>query len=88
MWAALGLLIRHLEDGKMPRPAVVLLVLAGVQTFSGIAAYAARVAAIDDPQPVPLTVWATVAHVVLGSSVFGAAIVLAMRAGEGKSAAG
>jgi hypothetical protein len=78
MWASLGLLIRHLDDGKMPPPAVALLVLAGVQIFSGIAAYAARVAAIDDPQPMPLTVWATVAHVVLGSLVFGAAIVLAM----------
>jgi heme a synthase len=78
MWASLGLLIRHLEDGKMPRSAVVLLVLTGVQIFSGFAAYAARAAAIDDPQPMPLTVWTTVAHVVLGALVFSSAIVLAM----------
>jgi len=78
MWASLELIIRHLEDGKTPRPAVVLLVLTGVQIFAGVAAYAARAAAIDDPQPMPLTVWTTVAHVVLGSLVFGAAIVLAM----------
>jgi cytochrome c oxidase assembly protein subunit 15 len=84
MWASLGLIVRHLEDGKMPRPAAALLVLTGAQIFSGIAAYAARVAAIDDPQPMPLTVWATVAHVVLGALVFGAAIVLAMGIGEPK----
>jgi heme a synthase len=78
MWAGLGLIIRHLEDGKMPRPAVVLLGLTALQVFSGVAAYTVRAAAIDDPQPMPLTIWTTVAHVVLGALVFGAAIVLAM----------
>jgi cytochrome c oxidase assembly protein subunit 15 len=78
MWASLGLMIRHLEDGKMPRPAVALLGLTALQIFSGFAAYAVRAAAVDDPQPMPLTIWTTVAHVVLGALVFGAAIVLAM----------
>ena len=78
MWAALGLIVRHLDDGKMPRPAVTLLVLTAVQTFSGIAVYTVRIASIDDPQPMPLMVWTTVAHVVMGALLFGAAIVLAM----------
>ena len=84
MWASLALLIRHLEDGKMPRPALALLGLTAVQIFSGVAAYTVRAAAIDDPQPMPLTIWTTVAHVVLGALVIGAAIVLAMgeRAGD------
>jgi heme a synthase len=77
MWASLGLMIRHLEDGKMARPAVALLGLSALQMFSGFAAYAVRAAAVDDPQPMPLTVWTTVAHVVLGALVFGAAIGLA-----------
>jgi cytochrome c oxidase assembly protein subunit 15 len=77
MWASLGLMIRHLEDGKMPPPAVALLALTALQIFSGIAAYAVRAAAVDDPQPMPVTVWTTVAHVVMGALVFGAATVLA-----------
>ena len=77
MWASLALIVRHLEDGKMPRPAMALLGLTAVQIFSGLAAYAVRAAAVDDPQPMPLTVWTTVGHVVLGALVFGAAIVMA-----------
>jgi len=78
MWAGLGPIIEHLEDGKMPRPALVLLGLTALQVFVGVAAYTVRAAAIDDPQPMPLTIWTTVAHVVLGALVFAAAIVLAM----------
>jgi heme A synthase len=78
MWAGLGPIIKHLEDGKMPRPALVLLGLTALQVFVGVAAYTVRAAAIDDPQPMPLTIWTTVAHVVLGALVFAAAIVLAM----------
>ena len=84
MWASLQLIIRHLDDGKTPRSATTLLAFTGLQIFSGVAAYGARAAAIHDPQPMPLTIWSTVAHVVLGSLVFGAAIVLAMTAGEEK----
>jgi cytochrome c oxidase assembly protein subunit 15 len=86
MSASLGLIIRHLEDGKMPRPAMALLGLTALQIFSGVAAYAVRAAAVDDPQPMPLTVWTTVAHVVPGALVFGAAIVLAMSSADGKRA--
>jgi hypothetical protein len=86
MWASLGVMVRHLDEGKMPRPAVALLGFMAVQTFSGVAAYSVRAAAVHDPQPMPLTVWITVAHVVLGALTLGAAIVLAMTSGEGKSA--
>ena len=78
MWASLGVMMRHLDDGKMPRPAVALLVFTALQVFSGIAAYSVRAAAAGDPQPLPLTIWTTVAHVVLGAGTLGAAIVLAL----------
>jgi cytochrome c oxidase assembly protein subunit 15 len=87
MWASLSLIVRHLEDGKTPPPAMALLGLTAVQIFSGIAAYSARIAAVDDPQPMPLTIWTTLAHVVLGALVFGAAIVLAMTVDEGTKVA-
>jgi cytochrome c oxidase assembly protein subunit 15 len=85
MWASLGVMVRHLDEGRMPRPAVALLGLTAVQIFSGIAAYSVRAAAVHDPQPMPLTVWTTVAHVVIGALTLGAAIVLAMTPEGGKS---
>jgi cytochrome c oxidase assembly protein subunit 15 len=77
MWIALAAVIRHLDSGKIPRPALALLGITALQIFSGIGAYAVRAAAVDDPQPMPLTVWTTVAHVALGALMLGAAIVLA-----------
>jgi cytochrome c oxidase assembly protein subunit 15 len=86
MWASMGVMVRRLDEGKMPRPAVALLGFTALQVFSGIAAYSVRAAAVDDPQPMPLTIWTTVARVVLGALTLGVAIVLAMT-GEQRSAA-
>jgi cytochrome c oxidase assembly protein subunit 15 len=80
MWAGLAAIARHLDDGKMPRSAIALLGITALQFFSGLGAYSAVAAAVDDPQPMPLTVWATVAHVALGALVFATAIVFAMKA--------
>ena len=44
MWASLGVMVRHLDDGKMPRPALALLGFTAVQVFSGVAAYSVRAA--------------------------------------------
>ena len=78
LWACMGILIHHMDDPKLRRPALVLLYLTATQIFLGLAAYTAKVTTIDDPQPMPVVVWATVAHVVAGALVFGAAIALAM----------
>lgn len=78
MRASLGMLMRCMEDAKIRRPAVALLALTAAQVFSGVVAYTVRAAAVDDPQPMPLTIWTTVAHVVLGALTFGAAIVCAI----------
>jgi cytochrome c oxidase assembly protein subunit 15 len=84
MWASLGVMMKHLDQGEMPRPAVALLVFTAVQIFSGLAAYSVRAASVQDPQPMPLTVWTTVAHLVIGAGTLGAAIVLAMTSEGGK----
>ena len=85
MWAALALIARHLDDGKMPRPAIALLGITALQIFSGLGAYSAVAAAVDDPQPMPLTVWATVVHVALGALVFATAIVFSMKADKNEA---
>jgi cytochrome c oxidase assembly protein subunit 15 len=80
MWAGLGTLMSHMDDARQRRPAMALLSLTFSQVFLGIAAYAVRAAAIGDPQPMPLTIWITVAHVAVGSLAFGAAVALAAAA--------
>ncbi|HXK03535.1 MAG TPA: COX15/CtaA family protein [Verrucomicrobiae bacterium] len=77
MWAGLSTLMTHMDDPALRRPALALLSLTFSQVFLGIAAYMARAATADAPQPMPLMVWITVAHVAVGSLAFGAAVVLA-----------
>jgi heme A synthase len=84
MWASMAILMQYMDDDKMRRPAVILLSLTAAQIFSGFAAYTAGAVTADAPQPMPLMIWATVAHVVVGALVFGAAIMLAMSVGNSR----
>jgi cytochrome c oxidase assembly protein subunit 15 len=78
MWAGLGILIHHMEDTLLRRYATLLLSLTFVQVFLGVAAYMSRIATADDPQPMPMMIGFTVAHVAAGSLTFGAAVALAL----------
>ncbi len=81
MFAGLQVLSRHMEDPALRRPAMLLLSFTFSQIFIGMGAYMGRVLNADAPQPLPLMVWFTVAHVAVGSLAFGAAVVLAMIVG-------
>ncbi len=70
MWAGLRIPLR--------RPALLLLSLTFSQVFLGLGSYMARVVNAAMPQPMPLTIWFSVAHVAVGSLAFGAAVVLTM----------
>ena len=78
MWAGMGILVHHMDNDRLRRPAMALLTFTALQIFFGFAAYTALAATAGDPQPMPLMVYATVAHVVVGALAFGAAIALAM----------
>ncbi|HKA01005.1 MAG TPA: hypothetical protein VKE70_31045, partial [Candidatus Solibacter sp.] len=78
MWAGLGTMMSHRDDSKLRRRAIALLGHVFSQVALGFAAYIARAASAGAPQPVPATVWITVAHVAVGSLTFGSAIMLAM----------
>lgn len=80
MWAGLSLLMQHMDNVKLRRAALLLLSLTFSQVFLGIGALMARVAYADAPQPMPMTVGFTVAHVAVGSLAVGAAVALAMLA--------
>jgi cytochrome c oxidase assembly protein subunit 15 len=70
LWAVVPAMMRRMRE------AGALLGLTAFQIFLGMGAYFSR--AVDSPQPLPMMVWFTAAHVAVGSMAFGAAIVLAM----------
>jgi cytochrome c oxidase assembly protein subunit 15 len=78
MWAGLSILMQHMDNATLRRPAMALLTITFSQVFLGIGAYMARVAFASAPQPMPIMVWFTVAHVAAGSLALGAAVALAM----------
>jgi cytochrome c oxidase assembly protein subunit 15 len=78
--AALLILRRHSGESFLARPAKVALSLLGLQLLLGVAAYLARVASPNDPQPLNPMVGITVAHVACGALVFATTIVLTLRA--------
>lgn len=70
-----------LEAGEsaLRRPALALAALVGLQLLLGPAALLARLAAAGAPQPTPLLVGLTVAHVVVGGLALAASVVLALQ---------
>jgi cytochrome c oxidase assembly protein subunit 15 len=80
MWAALGILMRQMDNPRLRRAAMLLLSITFSQVFLGIAAMTARIVYASAPQPMPMMVLFTVAHVAVGSLMLGAAVALAMLA--------
>lgn len=77
-WTAGALSHRYAGVPVFGRCARLLQVLLGVQLLLGGAAYWARLAARDFPQPIPVMVWLTVAHTVVGALVLAATVVVAL----------
>lgn len=77
MWAAFPVLISQMENPTLRRPAMLLLSITFSQIFLGIGAWMSRLANLDAPQPMPMMVLFTVAHVAVGALAFGASIALA-----------
>jgi heme a synthase len=78
--AGITTLRRHRGESLLTRPATLALILLVVQLFLGLAAYLARLASPNDPQPLNPMIGITVAHVACGALVFATTIVLTLRA--------
>ncbi len=70
LWAVVPAMMTHMRE------AGALLAIAAFQVFLGMGAYLSR--SLESPQPMPMMVGFTAAHVAVGSMAFGAAIVLAI----------
>jgi len=72
-------LTRYGRHGALRSTAVALLTLTFSQVFLGIGAYMSRVATSEAPQPMPVMVWFTVAHVAVGALTLATSILLAIQ---------
>ncbi|MEW6129093.1 MAG: COX15/CtaA family protein [Acidobacteriota bacterium] len=78
IWTASAVLTRH-DERWIRRPAWAVLGLMILQVGLGIAAYFARVASKDDPQPLEPMISLTASHVVVGALTLAAMVVLTAR---------
>jgi cytochrome c oxidase assembly protein subunit 15 len=79
LWICLRVLVPHSEHAALRRPALALLWLVFTQIFLGIAAYMSRLATADAPQPMPVMIGFTVAHLAVGALTLAASVVLAIQ---------
>jgi heme A synthase len=74
MWAALQVLNRHMENPRLRRAAMLLLSLTFSQVFLGLGSYLANAA--GTPGEGPVLAWFAAAHVVVGLTTIGFAVML------------
>ena len=75
VWTAAVLRRRFEQSRELTRMRILLHSFFGVQFLLGIGALWSRLATADAPQPMPVMVWTTVVHTVVGALLFGVAIV-------------
>lgn len=77
-WTAMALKKRFAASKELSRARAMLHGIVGVQILLGIGALWTRLRAVDDPQPMPLMVTATVVHTVVGALLFAMSIVVVL----------
>jgi cytochrome c oxidase assembly protein subunit 15 len=81
-WTALRTLQAAGAESYLRRPVFMLCGLLVIQIGLGIGSYLARLAAVNDPQPLEPMISLTVAHVVVGALTLASAVVLALRCNQ------
>lgn len=79
LWLTVRVLMRHADHDALRRSALTLLSITFLQVFLGIAAYMSRLATADAPQPMPVMVGFTVAHVATGALTLASSVILAIQ---------
>ena len=77
-WTSRQLRRRFSESAEISRARAILHGIVGVQLLLGIAALWTRMRSVDDPQPMPAMVGATVVHTVFGAVLFAASILVVL----------
>ncbi|MEZ5355908.1 MAG: COX15/CtaA family protein [Bryobacteraceae bacterium] len=72
------LIMEYPRHAALKRAATALVTITLAQVFLGVAAYMSRVATADAPQPMPVMVGFTVAHVALGALTMATSVLTAI----------
>lgn len=72
-------LLEFPRNAGIRKACIALLGIVFVQVFLGVAAYMTRVTTMDAPQPMPLMVWFTVAHVAMGAMTMASSVLFALK---------
>jgi cytochrome c oxidase assembly protein subunit 15 len=79
LYAAVSTLVNYPRHGALRGTALALLTITFAQVFLGVGAYMSRVATADAPQPMPVMVWFTVAHVAVGALTMAFSVLMTIQ---------
>jgi heme A synthase len=78
IWTAIVLRKRFGESRELSKARVMLHAIFGTQFLLGFGAYWSRLSTADAPQPMPVMVYLTVIHTVVGAILFAFSILIVL----------
>jgi heme A synthase len=78
VWTAVVLRKRFGQSRELSKARILLHAIFGTQFLLGFGAYWSRVSTADAPQPMPVMVWLTVIHTVVGAILFAFSIFIVL----------
>ena len=78
IWTAVALRKRFGQSRELSRARVMLHAIFGTQFLLGFGAYWSRLTTVDAPQPMPVMVYLTVIHTVVGAVLFAFSILIVL----------
>lgn len=77
-WTAVTLRKRFGQSRELSKARIFLHAIFGTQFLLGFAAYWSRMSTVDAPQPMPVMVWLTVIHTVVGAILFAFSVLIVL----------
>jgi cytochrome c oxidase assembly protein subunit 15 len=77
-WTAVILRKRFAQSRELSKARILLHAIFGTQFLLGFGAYWSRISTADAPQPMPVMVWLTVIHTVVGAILFAFSVLIVL----------
>jgi heme A synthase len=78
VYTAMVLRKRFGTSPELSKARIMLHAIFGTQFLLGIGAYWSRLSTLDAPQPMPIMVWLTVVHTVVGALLFALSVLIVL----------
>ncbi len=79
LYVVISILLNHANHTALRKTALTLLTITFAQVFLGVGAYMSRVVTVDAPQPMPIMVLFTVAHVAVGALTMAFSVLMTIQ---------